>query len=261
VLTVVMAVLGLAVGSFLNVVIHRVPRGESLLRPGSRCPACGTPIRAWHNIPVLSWIVLRGRCAACGEPIAGWYPLVEAATAALFVAVALRLSSLDLLSALPAYLYLVAIGVALAVIDLRARRLPDAIVLPSYPVIAVLLAGSAALEQDWWPLARALIGGGVLFAFFFAVAYWYPAGMGFGDVKLAGIIGAVLAYLSWSTLVVGAFAGFLIGSVAGLTLMAVRGLGRRTAIAFGPWMIAGALVGIFAGAPIARFYAEHFLGH
>ena len=244
-----MAVLGLVVGSFLNVVIYRVPRGESLLRPGSRCPSCGTPIKPWHNVPVVSWLLLRGRCSACGQRIAVWYPLVEVATSLLFVAVTLRLSDLDLLSALPAYLYFAAIGVALTVIDLQVRRLPNAIVLPSYPVVAVLLAVSAAVEGDWWAFVRALIGGAILFAFFFALAYFYPAGMGFGDVKLAGIVGGVLAYLSWSALVIGAFAGFLIGAVAGLTLMAIKRAGRKTAIPFGPSMIAGAFVGILRRRP------------
>ena len=260
VLVVAMAVLGLVVGSFLNVVIYRVPRGESLLRPGSRCPSCGTPIRPLHNIPVVSWVALRGRCSACGRPIAVWYPLVELATSLLFVVVTLRLSNLDLLSALPAYLYFAAIGVALTVIDLRVRRLPNAIVLPSYPVVGVLLAVSAAVEGHWWAFVRALLGGAVLFAFFFALAHFYPAGMGLGDVKLAGVVGGVLAYLSWSALVVGAFAGFLIGALAGLTVMAIKRTGRKTAIPFGPSMIAGALVGIFAAQPIAQFYVDNLLG-
>ena len=255
-----MAVLGLVVGSFLNVVIYRVPRGESLLRPGSRCPACGTPIRPSHNIPVVSWVVLRGRCSTCGRPIAVSYPLVELATSLLFVVVTLRLSNLDLLSALPAYLYFAAIGVALTVIDLRVCRLPNAIVLPSYPAVGVLLAVSAGVDGHWWEFGRALLGGAVLFAFFFALAHFYPAGMGLGDVKLAGIVGGVLAYLSWSALVIGAFAGFLIGSAVGLTLMAIKRTGRKTAIPFGPSMIAGALVGIFAAQPIAQFYVDNLFG-
>ena len=259
-LVVAMAVLGLVVGSFLNVVIYRVPRGESLLRPGSRCPTCGTPIKPLHNIPVVSWVVLHGRCSACGRPIAVWYPLVELATSLLFVAVTLRLSNLDLLSALPAYLYFAAIGLALTVIDLQVRRLPNAIVLPSYPVLAVLIAVSAAVEGDWWAFVRALIGGAVLFGFFFALAYFYADGMGFGDVKLAGIVGGMLAYLSWSALVIGAFAGFLIGAVAGLTLMALKRAGRKTAIPFGPSMIAGALVGTFAADPLSQFYVDTLLG-
>jgi leader peptidase (prepilin peptidase)/N-methyltransferase len=260
VLIVAMAVLGLVVGSFLNVVVYRVPQAESLLRPGSRCPSCGTSIRPQHNIPVVSWIVLRGRCFACGRPIAVSYPLVELATSLLFAAVTLRLSNLDLLSALPAYLYFAAIGVALTVIDLQVRRLPNAIVLPSYPVVAVLLAVSAAVEGNWWAFVRALLGGAALFAFFYALAYFYPAGMGFGDVKLAGIVGGALAYLSWSALVIGAFAGFLIGAVVGLTLMAIKRAGRKTAIPFGPSMIAGALVALFAADQITRLYVDTMLG-
>ncbi|GAA2330604.1 prepilin peptidase [Dactylosporangium salmoneum] len=248
--------LGLAVGSFLNVVIHRVPRGESLVTPSSRCPDCGNGIRHRHNIPVLGWLVLRGRCADCGARIAVRYPLVELTTAVLFVAVALRMHQLHLLSALPAYLYVAAAGIALAVIDLDLRRLPNAIVLPSYPIVAILLTLSAAWEHDWWALARAGIGAAALFAFFFALAFAYPAGMGFGDVKLAGILGGVLGYLSWSALGIGAFAGFLLGAVVGVGLMAGGKGGRKTAIPFGPFMIAGFLVALFAAAPIAQFYMD-----
>src|SRR4051794_36713503 len=127
----IVALFGLAVGSFLNVVIHRVPRGESLIRPGSHCPQCGAAVRKRHNIPVLGWLLLRGRCADCRTPISARYPLVEAGTAALFVAVAARFGwSWQL----PAYLYLAAVAVALAFIDLDVKRLPDTIVLPSYGV-------------------------------------------------------------------------------------------------------------------------------
>lgn len=256
----VIILLGLAVGSFLNVVIHRVPAGESLIAPGSRCPACGRPIRARHNIPVLGWLILRGRCADCRAPIGMRYPLVEAATAALFVAVTLRLEQLGLIGALPAYLYFAAMGIALTVIDLDYRRLPNAIVLPSYPVLAVLLALSAAVHHDWWSLARAAIGAAALFAFFFAVAFAYPAGMGFGDVKLAGIVGGVLAHLSWAALLIGAFAGFLLGALVGVGLIVAGRGGRKTAVPFGPFMIAGALLALFAAEPIASLYTDALTG-
>jgi leader peptidase (prepilin peptidase) / N-methyltransferase len=255
---VLIGLLGLAVGSFVNVVIHRVPRGESLVSPGSRCPSCGTPIRPWHNIPVVGWLVLRGRCAACGAPIGVRYPLVEAGTAVLFVALALRLDNLGLLSALPAYLYFGAIGIALALIDLDCRRLPTAIILPSYPVLAVLLAASATWHGDWWSLARAVIGGAALFAFFLAIVLIHPPGMGFGDVRLSGLIGGVLAYLSWSTLVIGAFAGFLLGAVIGLIVIAVQGGGRKTAVPFGPFMIGGALLAVFVAPSISHWYGDLF---
>src|SRR5439155_21819624 len=124
----------------LTVGIDRVPKGESVVRPGSRCPRCGRAIRAPHNIPVLGWLILRGRCGSCGARFGVRYPVVELITAALFVVVTLRVG---FTAALPAYLYFIAIGVALTGIDLEVRRLPNAIVLPSYPVLAVLLAGSA----------------------------------------------------------------------------------------------------------------------
>jgi len=259
-LVVVSTLLGLAVGSFLNVVIHRVPRGESLVRPASHCPACGRPVRARHNVPLLGWLMLRGRCADCGAPISVRYPLVEAGTAVLFAALTVRMVQLDLVSALPAYLYFGAIGVALAVIDLDCRRLPDAIVLPSYGVLAVLLAASAAGQRDWWSLGRAGIGAAALFAFFFALAFIYPAGMGFGDVKLAGIIGGVLAYLSWAAVVVGAFAGFLLGAVVGVVVIAIRHGDRKTAVPFGPFMIVGAQLGIFFAEPLAQLYLDAMAG-
>jgi leader peptidase (prepilin peptidase)/N-methyltransferase len=237
--------LGLAVGSFLNVVIHRVPRGESVVSPASRCPRCGTPIRARHNVPVLGWLILRGRCADCGTPISARYPLVELGTGLLFAALTWRLDRLGRLPAVPAYLWFAAIGIALALIDLELRKLPNAIVLPSYPVIAVLLTGAAAWQHDWWPLARAGIGAAALFGFFLVLVLIAPAGMGWGDVKLAGLLGGVLAYLSWSALVIGGFGAFVLGAVVGVAAMSVGRAGRKTALPFGPFMIAGALLAIF----------------
>jgi leader peptidase (prepilin peptidase) / N-methyltransferase len=255
-LPVLMLLLGLLVGSFLNVVIHRVPRGGSLLRPGSRCPACERPIRARHNIPVFGWLLLRGRCADCGARISPRYPLVELATGLLFAAVTVRLDTLDQLSALPAYLYFTAAGIALAMIDLDCRRLPNAIVLPSYPVLAVLLAVAAGARGEWWPLARAGLAAAALLGFFLAVALAYPAGMGLGDVKLAGVVGGVLGYLSWAALAIGAFLGFLLGAIIGVALVAAGRGGRKTMVPFGPFMITGALVAVFAADPIATFYAD-----
>jgi leader peptidase (prepilin peptidase) / N-methyltransferase len=257
-LIVLIGLLGLAIGSFLNVVVHRVPRGESVASPPSACPRCGAAIRARHNVPVLGWLVLRGRCADCAAPIAVRYPLVELGTGLLFAVVALRLADRPVL--LPAYLYLVAAGVALALIDLDTRTLPNAIVLPSYPVLAVLLAGAAAVDQDWWSLARAGIGAAALFGFYFLLAFAYPAGMGWGDVKLAGVLGAALGYLSWSTLLVGAFGGFVLGATAGIAVMAAGKGGRKTALPYGPFMIAAAVLALFLGDPIGRFYVDRLTG-
>jgi leader peptidase (prepilin peptidase)/N-methyltransferase len=246
--------LGLAIGSFLNVVVHRVPRKESVVSPASRCPRCGAPIRARHNLPVVGWLILRGRCADCGAPISVRYPLVELGTGLLFAALAWRLDRLDLLPALPAYLWFAAAGVALALIDLELRKLPNAIVLPSYPVLAVLLTASAAWQHDWWPLARAGLGAVGLFGFFLLLVLIAPAGMGWGDVKLAGLLGGVLAYLSWSALLIGAFSGFLLGAVVGVAVMAAGRGSRKTAVPFGPFMIAGALLAIFFAEPLAAAY-------
>jgi leader peptidase (prepilin peptidase) / N-methyltransferase len=254
------SVLGLVFGSFVNVLIYRVPRGESLVLPASRCPGCGSPIRPWHNVPVLSYLVLRGRCATCADRISPVYPAVELVTAGLFVAITVRLKHLDLITALPAYLYFTLIAVALAAIDLRHRRLPNAIVLPSYPVLAALLAASAAVHRDWAGLARAGIGAAALLGGFLLISVVHPAAMGLGDVKLAGLVGAVLGYLSWSTLILGTFGGFLLGAVFGLALIA-RGRGTgKTAIPFGPFMLAGALLGVFVATPLARFYWDTVIG-
>lgn len=247
-------VLGLAVGSFLNVVIYRVPAGESIVNPPSKCPSCGAEIHNRHNVPVVGWLVLRGRCFACQAPISARYPVIEAVTAALFVVVTLRIVDLDRSPALPAYLYLAAAGLALAVIDFDTKRLPNQIVLPSYGVVAVLLTIASVATGDWWALARAALGAAALFSFYFATAYAYPAGMGLGDVKLAGVLGGLLAYLSWSALFVGAFAGFMLGSIVGVAAMAVGRAGRKTQLPFGPFMIGGALLAIFVAAPIASAY-------
>lgn len=250
-LLVLIALLGLAIGSFLTVVVDRVPIGESVVRPGSRCPSCGTAIRARHNIPVLGWLILRGRCGSCGASIGARYPLIELTTGVLFVLLTVRLGAV---AALPAYLYLAAIGVALAVIDLDTRRLPNAIVLPSYPVLAVLLFGAALWDRDWSALLRAAIGAAALLAFYLLLVLAYPRGMGWGDVKLAGLLGGALAYLSWAALVVGAMAGFVLGAVLGFAIILARQGDRQTAVPFGPFMIAGALLAVFVAGPIADAY-------
>ncbi|GAA2641515.1 prepilin peptidase [Paractinoplanes durhamensis] len=251
----VTGLLGLAVGSFLNVVIHRVPRNESLVRPGSHCPHCGSAIRNRHNVPVLGWLMLRGHCADCAAPISIRYPLVEAGTAALFVAVAAKFGwSWEL----PAYLYLAAVSIALAAIDIDLMRLPDKIVLPSYAVAPLLLLPAVIAEHSWDAAVRGLIAAAVLYAGYWILAV-LPKGMGGGDVKLAPLLGLYLGWLGWSSVVVGAFAGFLLGGVAGVLLMAARLATRKSRIPFGPYMLAGAFLAVFAAAPIADWYANLIL--
>jgi len=250
VLVVPLTVLGLLIGSFLNVVVWRVPRGESVSHPPSACPNCGHAIRPRDNVPVLSWLLLRGRCRDCGTPIAARYPLVEAVTAVLFGLVALRVDPW----AVPAFAYLAAIGVALALIDLDTHRLPNAIVLPSYPVLAALLLLASWGARDWPALLRAAIGGVALWVAYFAMALAYPSGMGFGDVKLAGLLGAALAWLGWGAFAVGSFGAFLLGGVFSIGLVVAGRAGRKTGIPFGPWMILGAAVGIAVGEPLWNGY-------
>jgi leader peptidase (prepilin peptidase)/N-methyltransferase len=245
------AITGLAVGSFLNVVIHRVPRGESLVRPGSRCARCHTPIRPWQNVPVVSWLLLRGSCAHCGDRISARYPLVELGTAALFVAVT---AHFGLTPVLPAYLYLAAIAIALAVIDLDVQRLPNVIVLPSYLFGGLLFVLAAAVQGTWWPVQRGLIAMVALGAAYLAIALLYRGGMGLGDVKLAGLLGLFLGWLGWSQVLVGTFAGFLLGGLVGGVLVALGRANRKTPVPFGPFMLAGALLALFVAAPIGSAY-------
>lgn len=243
--------LGLLIGSFLNVVIWRLPRGESLSHPGSHCPGCGHAVRPYDNVPVVSWLVLRGRCRDCGARISPRYPLVELLTGVLFGVMAWEFGATW---ELPAYLYLAAVGVALAFIDLDTRRLPNALTLPSYVVGLVLLAVPAVLDARLDDLVRAVLGAAALFGFYFLLALIYPAGMGFGDVKLAGVLGLYLGFLGWDAVIVGGFAGFLIGAVVGVGLMVAGRARRRTAVPFGPSMLAGTLVGVLWGSALGSWY-------
>ena len=254
-LVTIVAIFGLMIGSFLNVVIWRVPRGESIVSPPSACPRCGHEIRPRDNLPVIGWLILRGRCRDCGNPISARYPLVELATGVLFAVTAL-LTGLSWL--LPAMLYLVAIGIALALIDIDTKRLPNAIVLPSYVVGAVLLALASANpggESDWGAFVRALIGAAAMFTVYFLLLLIYPAGMGFGDVKLSGVLGLYLAWFGWGSLVVGWFAAYLLGGVFSIGLLLVHRANRKSGIPFGPWMLLGAAVGILFGQQLTDWYA------
>jgi leader peptidase (prepilin peptidase)/N-methyltransferase len=230
------------------VVVYRVPRNESVVSPPSHCPACDAPIRNRHNVPLLGWILLRGRCFDCGEPFSIRYPLVEAATGALFAGVAVRFSDQPRL--LAAYLAFAALAIALALIDLDVRRLPNVLVLPAYPVLAVLLV----IGGDGEALLRALIAAAALFAFYFLIALAAPGSMGFGDVKLAGVVGGMLGYLSWGALLVGAFGAFVLGSIVGVGLMMRGSADRKSAVPFGPFMLLGAWVSILGASGLGESY-------
>jgi leader peptidase (prepilin peptidase) / N-methyltransferase len=246
-------ILGMAVGSFLNVVIYRVPREESLIAPDSHCPRCNTPIKWRHNVPVLGWLMLRGKCAACRLPISVRYPIVEAGTGLLFAAITMRFGTT---MQLPAYLYLAAIGVTLAMIDFDVRRLPDSIVLPSDIVSVLLLMPAGAVQADWYSAQRALFGMIALWVVYFALALAYPNGMGFSDVKLAGLLGLYLGWLSWGAVLIGVFGGFVVSGAGGAALAATRRGARSGVVVFGPSMIAAALLSVFVAAPVTDWYAS-----
>ena len=258
-------ILGALIGSFLNVVIWRIPRRESIVSPASHCPRCDTQIRRRDNIPVLSWLILRGKCRDCGAPISARYPAVELGTGVFFAAVTWWfLASTDEIAtgymiaatalALAAFLFLAAISVALGLIDIDTHTLPNRIVYPSFIVAGVLLVASAVVSGDYFAVARCAIGAGALFSAYLVMALLYPGGMGFGDVKLAALLGLYLGFLGWPQLVVGAFAPFLIGGLFSIALVVLKKAGRKSRIPFGPWMLVGTWVGIFAGAPVAGWY-------
>ena len=240
--------LGGLIGSFLNVVAHRVPRGESLVSPGSHCPACDAPVRPYDNIPVLSWLLLRGRCRSCGVRISPRYPLVELLTAAVFViVVALNGLDEDLLLELP----FVAALIALAAIDLDHRLLPNRIV---YPLAAWGVVATLLVERP--DLAENLIAGAGAFTFLFLAVLAYPRGMGMGDVKLAGVMGLYLGLSVIPALLL----AFLAGSVVGLTMIAREGASaRKKAVPFGVFLALGGIVALLAGPELIGLYEENFL--
>ncbi|NIJ05295.1 prepilin peptidase [Frigoribacterium faeni] len=259
--------LGLLIGSFLNVVVYRVPAGMSISSPPSACPGCHAPIKAYDNVPVLSWLALRGRCRSCRTAISARYPVVELATGGFFALVAavvwpwtaVPTEAAPLVAALlelVAFLWLAGASVALAIIDVEHHRLPDAIVLPSYAVGLVLLGASSALSGEWDALLRGVVGMAALFLFYLALALVKPGAMGLGDVKLAGVLGLWLGWLGWGELVVGAFAAFLLGGLFSIVLLATRRAQRTGGIPFGPWMLAGAWAGVLVGGMVAASYLQ-----
>jgi leader peptidase (prepilin peptidase)/N-methyltransferase len=246
-------VAGLLFGSFANVLIHRVPRKESIVRPRSRCPHCGHEITPIENVPVVSWLFLRGKCSSCRARISFRYPAVELLTGALFALVAWRAPrATDLV----AYLPLVWVLVVLSFVDAEHKLLPNAIVLPSIAAGAALFLVAALLGPGARAYVHALEGAAIGFGFFLLLALIAPAGMGMGDVKLAALLGMALGYLGLMRIFTGFFAAFVIGSVAGLAIVAVRGGGRKTQVPFGPSLAAGTLIAILYGAQIQHLWTR-----
>ncbi|MGX1792287.1 prepilin peptidase [Microbacterium sp. NPDC055312] len=249
------AVFGALIGSFLNVVVWRVPQGLSIVSPGSACPRCERPIAWYDNLPIVSWLLLRARCRHCAEGISIRYPLVEAATAVLFTAVAAGAVFGDLPPAVaPALLIWAAGGLALALIDVDHHRLPNVITLPAYPITAVSLLAASWVTGEWGRMLQATIGLIALGGMYLLLALAYPAGMGLGDVKLSGSLGMLLAWLGWPQLIVGGFSAFVVGGVVGVVLMLTGRAGRKSGVPFGPFMLLGAVIGIAAGPTLADLY-------
>ena len=252
--------LGLAAGSFANVVIDRVPRREPLARPGPRCPSCGAPFAWRDNVPVVGWLLRRGRCRACRAPSSPRYPLVELAMGLLWSLLTLRLVATGLGWAVPAYLALAFVCLVLAVIDASTRLLPNRITYPAFPVLLGLLLVASLGLGDLGRLARGLLAAAAVGAFFLLLALISPRGMGLGDVKLAPTLGLALGWLSWGAVAFGVFAGFLLGGLAGLAAIWLLGLTRKSLLPFGPWLVTGALLGVLAGADVAAWYARSLIG-
>jgi leader peptidase (prepilin peptidase)/N-methyltransferase len=249
---VVVGIVGLVIGSFVNVVAYRVPLGKSVVSPPSACPSCGHRIRPRDNIPVVSWLLLRGRCRDCGATISARYPVVEAFTALAFAGTAWFIGPRWIL--IP-YLWFVGVTITLTLTDLDHQRIPNRILYPSTAIGAVLLVGGALLDgQPWSFLLRAVEGGLVYFALLLIVAFVARGGFGMGDVKLAFLLGLYLAYASWGTLVVGIFLAFVIGGVGALVLLITHVRGRKDPIAFGPSLIAGAWLAIPFADAILSWY-------
>lgn len=244
-------VLGLLVGSFANVVIARVPAGGSIVRPPSACPHCGAAVRPADNIPVISWLLLRGRCRSCEAPISVQYPLVEVGCGVLFALVGWRVG---LSWALPGFLLFGWLLLVVAVIDLHTRRIPNRLTYPLTPTLLVVLAAAAVLEGTPGVALRALLGGIGAFGLLLVLALISPRGMGMGDVKLAAFIGIGLGYLGWAYVWLGLFAGFLLGGVLAALLLALRLRTRKDHIPFGPSLALGAVVALLAGQPIIEAY-------
>jgi leader peptidase (prepilin peptidase) / N-methyltransferase len=246
--TILLFLFGLLIGSFLTVVAHRVPRGESVVGGRSHCPACEAQIAAYDNVPVLSWLVLRGRARCCATSISPRYPLTELAAGGLYAATAVVLWEDPAELALG--LAFVTMLLAVTLTDLERRIIPNKILLAGalVGVAIVAVADTASLPER--AIAAAAAGG-----LLFAVALAYPRGMGLGDVKLAAVMGLYLGRSVGSALLI----GFAAGALYGLALIAVRGAGaRKQAVPFGPFLALGGVVALFAGEQIVDWYLGAF---
>lgn len=238
------AVMGLLVGSFLTVVVDRVPRGGSVVAPPSACGACGSRLTAPDLVPVLSWLALRGKCRHCGTPI-GKEPLIlEISNATIFVLFGLKFGADPVL---PAFCILGAALVALVWIDLREFRLPREITYTAFALSSVVIVVAALVDDQPEKIWKAFAGAGIALALMGGIYLASRGGMGDGDVRLAPLLGLHLGYISMGIVPIGLFLGFLIGAVVGVAMMATSKAGRKTALPFGPFLAAGTVLAVFIG--------------
>lgn len=248
---VIAAPAGLVAGSFATTLAVRVPAGQPVLHPAGRCPRCDVTLRPGDLVPVAAWVRLRGNCRSCGQPFGSWYIAAELITGALFAGLGLAYGP----AAAVALCYLALISVALTVIDLRYRRLPDLLTVVSYPVALTLLIVSAPfIDNGWGRVLHGLIGMAVLGVFYLCLAFVCPAGLGWGDVKLSGVLGLYLGWCGTRVFVAGVLAGYLLAAAAGTGLIAAGKATRKTSIPFGPFMLAGSLGAILAGGVIGPHF-------
>jgi leader peptidase (prepilin peptidase)/N-methyltransferase len=240
--------IGALFGSFFNVVAYRLPRGESLSRPRSRCPGCETPIKPYDNVPVLSWLALRGKCRACGSRISPRYPLVEAGTALLCGLVVLA-KGLDKDAVLPLVMVLLMVPVTL--IDLDHRIIPNTLM-----ILGAVLAPALVMVVEPDAIVEHLIAGAAAGGFFLLAVLAYPRGMGVGDIKLAGVLGLFLGRAVGPAM----FIALVSGTVVGALIMARKGVaeGRKTAVPFGPFLALGGVVAVFVGDAMIDWYLGTF---
>ncbi|HEX2057764.1 MAG TPA: prepilin peptidase [Actinomycetota bacterium] len=252
-LVVLTGILGLIFGSFGTVAAWRIPRRESIVTGRSHCPSCGATITWLENIPVLSWVLLRGRCRHCGNPISARYPLIELATGVLFGLCAAKFEWSVETVVYAAFCWVL---VVLTVVDLDTKLLPNRIVYPAFVVGWAGLVAAAIVDGVTDRLLDAAIGAGIFGGTFFLIALVAPRGMGFGDVKLAFVLGTFLGYVRLGLVPLAMFLAFLIGAVTGVVVMLATGGNRKMQIPFGPFLAFGTVIALFAGGPLLDWYLD-----
>jgi leader peptidase (prepilin peptidase)/N-methyltransferase len=248
---IIAAVFGLLIGSFVGVVADRVPRKESIVRPSSHCTACSAPLRAIDNVPVVSYLVLRGRCRACGAQIPPRDLYVEVTTALLFAALTWRLPTFW---AVPAYCLLAAGLVALAAIDIQHKLLPRTVLYVTAAIFVVALVLASWPSHRFHHLLLALVGGAACFAVFFAIWFVSPRAMGFGDVRLSALCGAALGWLDLGAVAAGVLAAFVFAGLPAIWMLVRGKADRKTALAFGPYLALGTMVAVCFGPTLAHVW-------